>query len=92
MRLYGEEAAAAIAEDEAEAAAAAAAAAADRAASKKGKKPSKKDARDEKRGKHPRKNKIVDIGEGLGSWLERECPEHPCLTRSRSKENAAEQL
>ena len=27
--------------------------------------------------------------EPLGTWLERECPEHPCLARSRNKENAA---
>ena len=28
-----------------------------------------------------------DTSEGLGPWLERECPEHPCLARSRTKEN-----
>ena len=29
-----------------------------------------------------------DTSEGLGPWLERECPEHPCLARSRNKETA----
>ena len=28
-----------------------------------------------------------DAGEALGPWLERECPEHPVLARSRNKEN-----
>ena len=28
-----------------------------------------------------------DTSEGLGPWLERTCPEHPCLARSRNKEN-----
>ena len=28
-----------------------------------------------------------DTSEGLGAWLERVCPEHPALARSRAKEN-----
>lgn len=78
--------AAAAAEEEEEAAAAA------ERDGKKGKKPSKKEEkkeeREEKKGKTQKKVRTFDTGEGLGMWLERECPEHPCLARSRSKENA----
>lgn len=58
---------------------------------RKGKNYSKKELREreEKEAKCQKKDKSVDANEGLGTWLERECPEHPCLARSRSnKENA----
>jgi hypothetical protein len=29
-----------------------------------------------------------DAGEPLGNWLERECPEHPVLSRSRPSKDA----